>query len=468
MHLPPYSHATIRSALPTVPTSRQVGGLDCCLCDEPFDGKAPIPLGPTETSGLFGCRPCLQRLVARARRKRYTALVEKAEDERAVSVRWAETRGWYLAGLEGVRKAAESVAQVARESEVEALRTAWLLISLESAHDWATDKAPEPPASVGDSDTEIEDASFRLSLEMISAREAVAHRLVYHLINESAPADPDMCAEFECPEDCSGRHDTDHIDCGPDEVFDELHQHGITVEREKPGVTPHHRTPPPYDTPLDPGVPEMIKELPSLLRHLGIDPDDSETVLSAAAVGLVREAWRDGPLDTIHASDNGPSDGDIFAQSVDLYRRARAALLEASEDGPDALLAFQAVAADVDLPWAGDSRFTLRASGEPTEDFIQHLDGRVWFTAKVMQEHGWRDALLHRASIGAFKAPASFGMPRWPKTVARALEHLEQLNRSDAPTALDDLAAVEIALLEAPDRLGVGALDWLSARIPLG
>ncbi|MEE4594316.1 hypothetical protein V2J94_20905 [Streptomyces sp. DSM 41524] len=158
----------------------------------------------------------------------------------------------------------------------------------------------------------------------------------------------------------------------------------------------------------------------------------------------------------------------MFAQSVDRYRRARAALIAAGEHGPEALLAFQAVASDVDLPWAGGSCFTLRTSGEPTDEFVQQLDDRVWYTSETMRQRGWRAGVLHRAASAAVKAPTRFGMPGWPATVASAMERVAALDRSDAPEALTDLTAVEAALREAPDRLGADALDWLCARGVLG
>ena len=55
MHIPYYARATIRSALPTVPTSRQVEALDCCLCDKPFGGQLPVPLGPTMARDSPSC-----------------------------------------------------------------------------------------------------------------------------------------------------------------------------------------------------------------------------------------------------------------------------------------------------------------------------------------------------------------------------------------------------------------------------
>ncbi|WP_328913040.1 MULTISPECIES: hypothetical protein [unclassified Streptomyces] len=482
MHIPAYARDTIRAALPSIPTSRHVGGLNCCLCDELFgEDLAAIPLGPTPTSGLFGCRPCLTRLVARARRARDAALTQDAERARAESEAWLPVRERHLARLDGVRQAAEAVAGLAEDGDTEVLRVAWLLVSLESAYTWVPD-APEPPHSVDSDDSDLRDETFRLSLAMIAAREAVAERLAYHLINEAQPEEPEMCGEFECPEGCSGRHDSSHIDCGPDGIFDDLTTHGVVVERPDLTPTPGRRHSPittvteggveaeaeSSDTGEEPAQSVTREQFVTVLKHVGIDTEDTEVLVSAAAVGLVSDAWRDSPLDAIHAAAGGPSDGEIFAQSVDLYRRARTSLIAAREDGPEALLAFQAVASDIHLRWAGGSRFTLGSSGEPTEEFVQHVDDRVWYTSELMREHGWQHALLYRATSAVFKASTHFGMPGWPTVVAAAMERLTALDRSSAPEALGDLAEVEAALLEAPDRLGAHALDWLSGQIPFG
>lgn len=125
MHIPAYAYDTIRAALPSVPTSRHVGHLDCCLCDKPFGKElAAIPLGPTPTSGLFGCRPCLTGLITRARHARDTALARSAEQARAESAAWLPLREAHLARLEAVREAAEAVVGVARDEKTEALQVA--------------------------------------------------------------------------------------------------------------------------------------------------------------------------------------------------------------------------------------------------------------------------------------------------------------------------------------------------------
>ncbi|MCZ0979411.1 hypothetical protein O1L60_10680 [Streptomyces diastatochromogenes] len=401
----------------------------------------------------------------------------------------ARTR--HLARLDRVREAAEAVAGLAGEEEPAALRIAWLLVSLESAYAWLPEP-PEPPPSVGGEAPELRDGAFRLDLAMISAREAVAERLAYHLLNEAQGEQPELCEEFECPADCSGRHDSSHIDCGPDAVFDDLAEQGVTLE-----------TPEPEPEPLEPALRALLERMrasessdaepsdvePSaaggqsadtrtaklvegcgiVLAHFGVDADDPEALLSAAAVGLVLDAWREGPLDEIHTREGGPSDGEIVAQGVDLYRRARAALLAARDHGPGALAAFAAVASDIRLRWAGDSGFMLRqTAAEPDDEllaaFVRHVDDRVWFTGEVMRAEGWRGALVHRAASAAVKAPAYFGMPAWPSVVDAVVTQLAGTDLSSAPGSLTDPDAVEHALREAPDRLGAEALDWLARR----
>ncbi|MGW7350345.1 hypothetical protein [Streptomyces sp. NPDC054784] len=473
MHIPFYAHDTIRAAvLSRLPTSQQASGLECRLCGRPFgEDLAAIPLGPTPTSGLFGCRPCLSRLVTRARRNRDAALGQDAERARAESATWLPMRDSHLARLKRVRGADEAVARVAEDEGTGALRIAWLLISLESAHAWIPE-APEPPAPADPADTELKDEAFRLDLAMITARETVAERLAYHLINEAQPENPEMCGQLECGDDCSGHHDSSHIDSGPDAVFEDLAGHGVTVEPPEPEPlsprlaalveknTSGEKTPP---------LPDIKKYAPTDLAHFGITADGTDALVSAAAVGLVADAWREGHLDEIGEATDGPSDGEVFAQSIDLYRRAHAALTAARYDGPESLFAFVAVASDRDLPWAGGSRFTLRmAPSGLVEALVRQIDDRTWFTAEVMREQGWHAALLHRAASATFTARDHFGMPGWPGAVATAMERIATRDRSEAPESLTDLESVKAALLEAPDRLGADALDWVSRQALFG
>jgi ABC-2 type transport system ATP-binding protein len=86
--------------------------------------------------------------------------------------------------------------------------------------------------------------------------------------------------------------------------------------------------------------------------------------VSAAAVGLVELVWRNSPLQDMHAGGGlrglGPSDGEMFAESVALHRAAKAALPE--EFG---LLEFEDHVLDRHRPWAAGRR-TLATCLPPT------------------------------------------------------------------------------------------------------
>jgi len=197
-------------------------GLHCCFCDTPFEDRAPIPLNSLAESDLNACRSCLTRLVAQARELRDTAHTQEASRVEA-------ERDRYIARIDRVRQAAAAVTQLAGDSDLEPLRAAWLHVSLESAYAWATAGKREP--SLADSsDTSLRDAELGLFIEMTLSREAVADRLAYHLISDDSPAEPEMCAEYECPADCSGKHEISEIDCGPDAIFEDLMGHGISCQ----------------------------------------------------------------------------------------------------------------------------------------------------------------------------------------------------------------------------------------------
>ena len=92
----------------------------------------------------------------------------------------------------------------------------------------------------------------------------------------------------------------------------------------------------------------------------GIGPDE-ESILDAAAVGLVEGVWRNSPLEDMHAGGGtrgrGPTDGEMFAESVALQRVAKAALPR--EYG---LLEFEDHVLDRHRPWAAGGR-TLQEMG---------------------------------------------------------------------------------------------------------
>jgi hypothetical protein len=215
MHIPAYAYATIQAALPTAPLPSQVPGANCCLCDMPFRGGVRVPLNAFTESDLEACRPCLTRLVAQARRLRDNAFTEETNRIRAELAEWKVTQDRHVASIERVRQAADAVTQLLDEDDIAPLRTAWLHVSLESAYAWVTEDNPAPPSTADPSDTSTREAEAGLFIAMTMARERIADRLAYHLISEASPLEPEMCAEFECPADCSGKHEISQIDCRP-------------------------------------------------------------------------------------------------------------------------------------------------------------------------------------------------------------------------------------------------------------
>jgi hypothetical protein len=72
-----------------------------------------------------------------------------------------------------------------------------------------------------------------LFVRLADAREAVAKKLGYYVINQEAPLEPELCDELDCEPDCSGRHEWVDIDWGPDGIFADLERHGVRIREEE-------------------------------------------------------------------------------------------------------------------------------------------------------------------------------------------------------------------------------------------
>lgn len=114
------------------------------------------------------------------------------------------------------------------------------------------------------------------------------------------------------------------------------------------------------------GVPSNCELLTSLNdRHVqrceeaGIS--GSEAVVSAMAVGLVIEVWRNGPVEDMHSSRRGPGDAAMFAESTSLHDRALEALTAA--DRAFGLLDFEEHLLDRERLWAGTGGRSLKDLG---------------------------------------------------------------------------------------------------------
>ncbi|WP_432861779.1 hypothetical protein [Microbispora rosea] len=181
---------------------------------------------------LFACRGCLTAFVAQIRRKHHAASGRVVQRPIGTLL---PALNRYLSSIENVRRAGEGVERLAEAGNLESLQLAWLLVSLESAHTWAVDERPESLSAATEGSAEVKRVEFALFLQMYQVRSLVANAFAYHLINEAAPAEPETCAEFECPPDCQGRHDVEHIDCGPDDIYEALARHGVSVREEDTG-----------------------------------------------------------------------------------------------------------------------------------------------------------------------------------------------------------------------------------------
>ena len=138
----------------------------------------------------------------------------------------------------------------------------------------------------------------------------------------------------------------------------------------------------------------------------GIGPDE-ESILNAAAVGLVEEVWRNSPLEDMHAGGGargrGPTDGEMFAESVALQRAAKAALPR--EYG---LLEFEGYVLDRHRPWAAGDR-TLQEMGHGhLGAFRRHVRDRT-DALLSLRRHGYRPILGYLVMRTRFSGSDHYG-----------------------------------------------------------
>jgi hypothetical protein len=206
----------------------------------------------------------------------------------------------------------------------------------------------------------------------------------------------------------------------------------------------------------------------------GIGPDEG-TIVSAAAVGLVELVWRNSPLEDMHAGGGlrglGPSDGEMFAESVALHWAAKAALPE--EFG---LLEFEDHVLDRHRPWAAGRR-TLQEMGYGSLGaFTKHVRGRT-NALLAIRDDGYRLLLGYLIMVTRLYGRDHYGMPRWPaiagsvRELLLTPEHPAWLAQARdtvlavAPPGTPLPDALHRALLDAPDMLPLPVLDWLTDRV---
>jgi hypothetical protein len=206
----------------------------------------------------------------------------------------------------------------------------------------------------------------------------------------------------------------------------------------------------------------------------GIGPDE-DTIMSAAAVGLVELVWRNSPLEDMHAGGGlrglSPSDGEMFAESVALHRIAKAALPK--EFG---LLEFEDHVLDRHRPWAAGGR-TLQEMGYGSLGaFAKHVRGRTNALLGIRRD-GYRLLLGYLIMVTGLYGGDHYGMPRWPAIAGSVREllltpehpawlaQMRDTVLAVAPPGTPLPDALHRALLDGPDMLPLPVLDWLADRV---
>ena len=144
-----------------------------------------------------------------------------------------------------------------------------------------------------------------------------------------------------------------------------------------------------------------------------------EAVVSAMAVGLVIDVWRNGPVEDMHCGKRGPDDAAMFAESTSLHEQAVTALTAANR--PVGLLQFEEHLLDRERPWAGLGGKTLNDLGY---GFLGQYRRHVKDHINRLLDLG------HHTCVGDPLEPLLVttallygrhhkGMPRWPVIVER-------------------------------------------------
>lgn len=205
---------------------------------------------------------------------------------------------------------------------------------------------------------------------------------------------------------------------------------------------------------------------------------DPDAVVSAMAVGLVIEVWRNSPVEDMHASQRGPSDAAMFAESTALHDKALVALTTANRN--EGLIDFEAHLLDRTRPWAGTGGRTLNDLGHGyLGQYRRHVKGRTDALMGLGDHTCVSDPLegylINRAlTYGRFHK----GMPAWRMIVERIgvlLAHPDHAAWPDVsrgaqalaemPPCVQSVDQLTATLLTNPSALPVETLEWLTDHL---
>jgi hypothetical protein len=212
-----------------------------------------------------------------------------------------------------------------------------------------------------------------------------------------------------------------------------------------------------------------------LCEQVGIAGPDA--MLSAAAVGLVTEVWRNSPVENMHAGRRGPSDAAMLAESTSLHDAALGALT--ADNRSFGLLDFERHLLDRERSWAGTGGRTLKDLGYGhLGDYRRHVKDRVNALMGLADHTCVPDPVgTHLLPIAVMYGREHKGMPGWPVVVQRIgvlladpdhpQWHEDYGHRAlrEMPVQVDSVEALMAGLLSSPSTLSQEVLDWLSDHL---
>jgi hypothetical protein len=235
--------------------------------------------------------------------------------------------------------------------------------------------------------------------------------------------------------------------------------------------------------------------LESVLHHqVGADPSRLGEMLDLAAVGMVNEAWRNGPVENWHAGAAPLSDGDMLRINAHttwrvrgIVRRWRADMGLATSAPAGALDSVGVEATDLlglrIWRWLVNPARQLpigctlaELAGEDLDQFRDHAEDALVSFADQAECRGTRYAVWRTAAHGGLACRHWWGTPGWPRLVRTFLGVLddpshqhwgpgaERLARLGAqPMQVADRRNLQRTLLREPWTLDPEAADWIAA-----
>ncbi|MFI5966416.1 hypothetical protein ACIA8J_30190 [Streptomyces asoensis] len=198
----------------------------------------------------------------------------------------------------------------------------------------------------------------------------------------------------------------------------------------------------------------------------------------AAAYGLVRSVWRNGPIENAHASRptsrrKALHDGTMFARNTWLTRQAFDVL---GSDDQFRLYELEDLVLEREQVWPGCEGSLADFGWGFLGDIKKHAKQRIDMLAHFEQRLSPDDFLVFASAPWFGFRDDHYGMPRWPACVEAAAGRLcgedEEFWRAEgdwmarigpAPAAVTaDLEATRELLLESPWELGAENLHWFA------